>query len=186
MLPRVGKERYAVTPAAFGFIRIVCKKIFSVPAAVPENAADMKTDKKRGAEMPYKTKQRDRLDELIKSLGDRHFTADEADSLLRSEGEAVGRSTIYRYLERLVSDGTLKKFASDDGKCACYQYTGGKNCGEHFHLKCTECGKVIHLECDRMNEFAAHLVSTHGFYLDCAKTILCGRCSDCADRARKG
>ena len=133
--------------------------------------------------MPYKTKQRERLDELVKRLGDKHFTADDADRLLRADGEAVGKATIYRYLERLVSEGALKKFASDDGKCACYQYIEGKNCGEHFHLKCTECGKVIHLECDRMNELAMHLLRMHGFYIDCSKTILCGKCSDCAAKS---
>ena len=135
--------------------------------------------------MSYRTKQREKIDTLIKSLGDRHFTADDIDSMLRSGEGSVGKATIYRYLELMVSEGSLKKFMTDDGKSACYQFLSGESCGEHFHLKCTECGKVIHLECEHMDALIKHLYNEHGFSVDPTRTILCGKCAQCS-HARSG
>lgn len=129
--------------------------------------------------MPYKTKQRERIDALIENIGDRHFTADEADILLRQSGEAVGKATIYRHLERLVSEGRLRRFYSEDGGSACYQFIGDAHCKEHFHLKCMTCGRMIHLECSYLDELNVHLMEHHNFEVDNTKIVLCGTCGEC-------
>ncbi|HVI39329.1 MAG TPA: transcriptional repressor, partial [Anaerovoracaceae bacterium] len=106
----------------------------------------------------YKTKQRDQiLDCLIKNK-DRHITADEITSTLNGEKPSAGKTTIYRYLDKLVSQGIVRKYFIEGGKSACYQYMEQNTvCNKHFHLKCTDCGQLFHLECDYLSEMEAHI-----------------------------
>ena len=137
--------------------------------------------------MEYRTKQRKHLDGLIERLGDRHFTAEEAYERLKSENTAVGKATIYRYLERLVSEGRLKRFFTEEGACACYQFIGGgEECARHFHLKCMDCGRIIHIECDYLKALDSHVYQHHGFTVDNTKTVLFGICGDCSAKKEKG
>ena len=55
---------------------------------------------------------------------DRHLTADEIFEKLRKSGESVGKTTIYRHLEKLCTSGEVRKFTGGDGDSACYQYAG--------------------------------------------------------------
>lgn len=55
---------------------------------------------------------------------DRHLTADEIFEKLRKSGESVGKTTIYRHLEKLCASGEVRKFTGGDGDSACYQYAG--------------------------------------------------------------
>lgn len=57
---------------------------------------------------------------------DRHLTADEIFEKLRKSGESVGKTTIYRHLEKLCTSGEVRKFTGGDGDSACYQYAGKK------------------------------------------------------------
>ena len=128
--------------------------------------------------MEYKTWQRDTIDTLISQIGERHFTADEIYLLLSREERKVGKTTIYRYLERLVSEGRLKRFRHEDGVSAYYQVVGD-GCDEHFHLKCITCGRVIHLECSHLAELNSHIAEEHNFMVDSSKVILYGCCVNC-------
>lgn len=105
------------------------------------------------------------------------MTAEEIVSALRSEGEAVGLTTVYRNLEKLCSSGEVRKFSGAGS--ACYGFTG-ENCHSHFHLKCSSCGKLIHLECDYIEKLSEHVSAHHGFAVDNTKTVLYGTCGDCA------
>ncbi|MCQ2448626.1 MAG: transcriptional repressor [Clostridia bacterium] len=127
----------------------------------------------------YKTRQRAAVETVLRST-EAHVTADEIVELLAKSGQAVGRTTVYRCLERLVEEGQVRKYAAASGESACYQYIhAGHDCREHFHLKCTACGKLIHIECDHMSELSAHIDGEHGFSVDPLKTVLYGLCKDC-------
>ena len=43
---------------------------------------------------------------------DRHLTADEIFEKLRKSGESVGKTTIYRHLEKLCASGEVRKFTA--------------------------------------------------------------------------
>ena len=94
----------------------------------------------------------------------------------------IGVSTIYRYLDLLEEDGSVKKFT--DGKSARYQYIDKNSCPHHYHLKCNSCGKLIHLECDCMNELNDHISSSHGFVVDNSKTVIYGKCKECSNNEK--
>ena len=132
--------------------------------------------------MGYKTKQGERILETLIRNEDRHLTAEEICVLLKEEGAAVGTATVYRNLEKLVAEGTIRRYRLDEGESACYQYIGDGSCHEHFHLKCLGCGEVIHLECDYLDELNSHLLEHHSFHLDRTKIVLYGLCSVCRSK----
>ncbi|MCH5325506.1 MAG: transcriptional repressor [Eubacterium sp.] len=128
--------------------------------------------------MNYKTKQSELILEYIKQNADRHLTADEISDGLKSE---VGKTTVYRNLERLCEQGVVRKYILSDGGSACYQYA---DCGQrtrHFHLKCLKCGRLLHLECDHLTEIDEHIKAEHGFTVDPSRTVFYGRCADCSE-----
>ena len=127
----------------------------------------------------YKTKQREIILDFIIRNKDRHITADELLEHLKAEGNSVGKSTVYRYLEKLVQEGKLKKYYLEEGMSACYQYADGENCCEHYHFKCKVCGELFHVECGELKGLSEHIFEHHGFLIDLSKTIIYGVCKKC-------
>lgn len=130
--------------------------------------------------MGYNTKQSRLIENILMKNKDRHMTADEIFDMLRSTDEPVGKTTVYRHLEKLCADGAIRKFMGGEGDSACFQYSGdNKGCKAHYHLKCTKCGKLIHAECDFLNELSKHIFEEHGFSVDGSRTVLYGICDEC-------
>lgn len=122
----------------------------------------------------YNTSRRALIISFFRRHADESYTADELASKLAAAG--VSRSTVYRQLEALTTDGEIRKFSGESGAFS-YQYAGMKiDCDDHLHLKCDECGRIIHLHC---SEIDTHIKKDHNFLLDCRKTILYGVCGDC-------
>ena len=130
----------------------------------------------------YKTKQRETVENCLKNNKNRHLTADEITEILRSAGQDVGRTTVYRTLEKLIQEGRVRRYAAAKGDSACYQYLTDTACHEHFHLKCTGCGKLLHIECEQMQKLNSHILSEHKFRVDKLQTVLYGLCEKCAER----
>ncbi len=129
----------------------------------------------------YKTRQRERILRLLTENAGRHLSVDEVVDHLRGQGEPVGKSTVYRYLDRLVEQGLVRRYFLEERTGACYQYAGGEErCREHFHLKCIGCGGLLHVECSYLDEVAQHVASHHRFAIDHTKTVLYGLCELCA------
>lgn len=125
----------------------------------------------------YKTKQKTALLDLFMENGSHHITAAEIVEKLSENGTKIGTATVYRHLDKLVSDGFLKKYITDGG--ACYQY--GSDChGNHFHLKCTKCGTLFHVDCDFLESLAPHILEHHKFKVDNTRTVMYGTCEKCS------
>ncbi len=132
---------------------------------------------------PYKTKQRAVVEECLKQNKGRHLTAEDIAEMLHIKGENVGRTTVYRTLEKLEQAGVVRRYAPVDGTSACYQYCeNGDVCHEHFHLKCNVCGKLYHIECSHMDTLSEHINCEHGFKVDKLKTVLYGVCEECSKK----
>ncbi|MGN0622228.1 MAG: Fur family transcriptional regulator [Porcipelethomonas sp.] len=128
----------------------------------------------------YNTKQKEKIFNYIKNNSNRHITAAEIVSYLSREETPVGTATVYRYLDKLVSGGVIRKYTLDEKSSACYQYINqDEKCSEHFHLKCTECGRLIHTDCSFMQSLDEHIFEHHQFRVDNSRTVLYGRCRDC-------
>jgi Fur family ferric uptake transcriptional regulator len=128
----------------------------------------------------YKTHQKEIIMNLFLKNKNKHLTAAEIVNYINQTDESIGTATVYRYLDKLVNIGTIRKYFLDDKTSACYQYIDPKNkCNEHFHLKCIECGKLIHIDCSHMQTIGEHILAEHGFTIDNSRTVLYGRCRSC-------
>ena len=128
----------------------------------------------------YRTRQRDTILELLKNNTDRHLSADEIADNLKKSGSSVGTTTVYRYLEKLYSEGIVRKYSADKDK-ARYTYAE-KECREHFHLKCTECGGLFCADCEFLSGLCSHIKEDHGFAIAPSKTIFYGVCDKCSGK----
>lgn len=128
----------------------------------------------------YKTKQKDLIMECLVQNKDKHIKADEVVYSLMEMGSQVGKTTVYRYLDKLVEEGKVRRYFLEEGKGACYQYSEeGEECLKHFHMKCTECGDLIHLNCNYLDQIGNHVEANHRFKIDSYKTVFYGVCENC-------
>ncbi|MBR3720855.1 MAG: transcriptional repressor [Clostridia bacterium] len=127
----------------------------------------------------YNTKQREGILNYLKDKQNSNVTAEEIINYFKSNGENIGKATVYRFLNDLVEQKVVKKYMVEGRNCSCYQYIEDHNCDEHFHLKCEKCNKIIHLECEEFKEVQNHISKEHNFELDNVKTIFYGICNDC-------
>ena len=121
----------------------------------------------------YRTKQKEQILNCLVRNKDRHITADEIILALNRDKPLAGKTTVYRYLDTLVSQGTVRRYFVEGGKSACYQYMEPDGmCRRHFHLKCVDCGRLFHMECDYMGGLDSHIREHHNFQVDNTKTVL--------------
>lgn len=127
----------------------------------------------------YNTKQKQALTEFFMQNNNRQYSAKEIAENMCAYAK-IGKSTVYRLIDKMVSDGTLRRFRGADAKSVVYQYTGQNHeCDSHFHLKCVNCGTLIHLECDSVSVLNQHIFTHHGFEVDPVKTVFYGLCKTC-------
>lgn len=131
----------------------------------------------------YNTKQKKILLDYFKKNIDKHYSIKEITEEISDNN--IGKSTVYRLIDKMTEEGTLRRFRGNDGKSVLYQYVGEHHeCNGHFHLKCIECGLLIHLECDYMSSLNNHIKKHHNFDIDTSKTILYGICTGCKNKER--
>ena len=128
----------------------------------------------------YNTRQREIILDYLKQHAASHVTVEEILQDLKMRNHAVGKTTIYRYLEHLCRQGKVRKYFSGNGQSACFQYLDHwQNCPEHYHLMCTECGQLFHIECARLDALKHHCAGEHRFFIDQTKTVFYGLCEQC-------
>lgn len=142
------------------------------------------------AEGGYRTRQKAEILDLIGEKGDYHFTAADIAEMLRKKGSGTGMSTVYRMLDKLTEEGTLRRYVIDGSSAACYQIAKADQnaCRHHFHLKCLNCGSLFHVDCELIDKLTKHIATDHGFTVDHSKTVLYGYCEKCrsAENTEKG
>jgi Fur family ferric uptake transcriptional regulator len=125
----------------------------------------------------YKTKQKEVLADTIKSMN-KEFTIKDIYSKLNEE---VGLTTIYRFIDKLVEEGKIKKTA--DGTNIYYQYLCDCDHENHFYLKCDKCGSLIHVDCDCITDLSEHIFKHHNFIPNTKSIIINGICESCRKEA---
>lgn len=126
--------------------------------------------------MKYKTKNRDKVIEFLKSNSDRSYALVDICEILVADGH--GKSTVYRIISELVAEGCVKKISDGTSRHCTYQYVGGTSCKSHLHLKCLVCGNIIHLDHSRSENVCRELLAGAGFTLE-AGGLLFGECGEC-------
>ena len=128
----------------------------------------------------YNTKQGEIIFNYILSLSGSHVTAAQILEHFTKEGIPIGRTTIYRHLEKLTESGKLRKYITDGISGACYQHLDHREgCRAHLHLKCESCGELQHIDCGVLSEMQQHVFDNHDFHVNLMKTVLYGKCAKC-------
>lgn len=96
---------------------------------------------------------------------------------LRSSGEKVGLSTVYRNLQALAADHEVDTLRNEDGEVL-YRRCGGVS--HHHHLVCRGCGRVEEITGPAVESWAEKAAAQHG-YADVSHMVeifgLCPRCT---------
>lgn len=128
----------------------------------------------------YKTKQLLEIEDFLKENANKHVTVNDIILFFKEQGKNIGKATVYRHLERMVSDGSVHKYMLDAGDSACFEYIEDEDLHPVcFHCKCEKCGKLIHLECTELSLIGDHLREEHGFDIDHTRTVFYGTCNEC-------
>lgn len=124
--------------------------------------------------MVYRTKQKDKLVEIIKDF-DHEFTIKEIYDFLDG---SVGLTTIYRLVDKLVNEGKINKTINNNN-VTYYQYLGVCQHKNHFYLKCDICSKLEHVDCDCITDLWEHIYNNHEFKPSKGQIIINGICKKC-------
>ncbi len=109
----------------------------------------------------------------------RQVTAQELYDSLRRREPRLGRATVFRTLESLVTAGAARRLERDGhvyGYVAC-------RVEHHHHLACDRCGRVEEIDEGYIAPVAARVSADLGFQIDDARMDFYGRCARCAAAA---
>jgi Fur family ferric uptake transcriptional regulator len=109
-----------------------------------------------------------------------HSTADDIDTLVRTELGAVSRQAVYDALGALSDKGLLRRI-QPAGSPARYEDRVGDN---HHHLICRTCSRMVDVDCAVDYTPCLTAADDSGYEIDEAEVIYWGRCPDCT-RNRK-
>ena len=133
----------------------------------------------------YKTEQKKLLLAYLQANGKTAYGIEELASGMRETyGElSPGVSTVYRLMDRLVKEGTVKRFPRETGRGFVYQIVAGRTCRSHMHLRCLHCGRLFHMDSLLSEELAERLRAVCRFSLNEEETVLFGSCEACREGA---
>jgi Fur family transcriptional regulator, ferric uptake regulator len=107
-------------------------------------------------------------------------SAQEIYELLRSRGDRVGLTTVYRALQMLADADEVDVLRTAEGE------TTYRRCsrGHHHHLVCRVCGRTVEVDGPAVERWADRVALQHGF-VDIEHTLeISGTCHDCS--AKRG
>ena len=124
------------------------------------------------------TRQGGAVKEALRTAGG-FRSAQDVYAALRTQGESVGLSTVYRHLQALADDGEVDAIQTPDGETT-YRFCGDSSGAHHHHLVCRVCGRAEEVEGPAIERWATTVAAEHG-YTDVDHTVeLFGTCSTCA------
>lgn len=119
------------------------------------------------------TKQKKLIIDTLCALGS-HVSAGAIYNELHTGNPQVGRSTVYRVLANMASDGDLLRIHVP-GEEDRYDITSAP----HAHIVCRKCGKVRDIQLSETLDISRCVISSAGYSVDSDTIILTGLCADC-------
>jgi len=135
-----------------------------------------KTKAENAAGGERSTRQKKALAKVI-AESESFLSAQEIFTMLRTNGENVGLTTIYNQLRSLSDQGELDVIKSESGETLYRRCNSDRH---HHHLICRRCGTSIEIEPPGFEEWAEKVSSENGFS-DIAHVIeITGICKKCS------
>lgn len=124
------------------------------------------------------TKQRAAVSKLLDQM-EGFRSAQELHEQLRSHGEGIGLTTVYRTLQSLADAGEVDVLRTDSGE-AIYRRCSTRH---HHHLVCRNCGRTVEVEGPAVEKWADRVAAENGFAEISHTVEIFGLCSLCAQRS---
>ncbi len=106
-------------------------------------------------------------------------SAQDVYAALRSEGDTVGLSTVYRHLQAFADQGLVDVIHTPEGEST-YRYCGEATQSHHHHLVCRRCGHAEEIEGRAIERWASTVADKYG-YTDVDHTVeVFGLCANCS------
>jgi Fur family ferric uptake transcriptional regulator len=121
------------------------------------------------------TRQRLVVADALAAIG-RQATAQDLYERLRSRVPRIGRATVFRTLEALVTAGVARRL-EQDGHVSAYVACRP---GHHHHLACSRCGRVEEIDEAYVRPVADRVAAERGFRIDDARLDFYGLCARCS------
>ena len=122
------------------------------------------------------TKQRAAVASLLEQL-DELRSAQELHEELRTRGEGIGLTTVYRTLQSLADAGEIDVLRIRGGE-AVYRRCSSHH---HHHLVCRACGRTVEVEGPAVEKWAEKVAAENGFSQISHTVEVFGTCAGCAN-----
>jgi Fur family ferric uptake transcriptional regulator len=103
-------------------------------------------------------------------------SAQDIHAQMRTAGDRVGLTTVYRHLQLLADDRVIDALHLDDGQIAYRYCTTGYH---HHHVVCRRCGTSVEIDCPDIDDWAARAAKKVGFTAPSHRVEVFGTCRDC-------
>lgn len=120
------------------------------------------------------TKQRAAVANLLEQL-DEFRSAQDLHEELRTRGEGIGLTTVYRTLQSLADAGEIDVLRIDSGE-AVYRRCSRHH---HHHLVCRVCGRTVEVEGPAVEKWAEKVAAENGFSEISHTVEVFGTCAAC-------
>lgn len=121
------------------------------------------------------TKQRAAVAKLLEQLDD-FRSAQDLHEELRTRGEGIGLTTVYRTLQSLADAGEIDVLRIDTGE-AVYRRCSRHH---HHHLVCRACGHTVEVEGPAVEKWAEKVAAENGFTQVSHTVEVFGTCAECS------
>ncbi len=121
------------------------------------------------------TRQRAAVSSILDEIDD-FRSAQDIHAILRSRGDSVGLTTVYRTLQSLADAGKVDVLRTGDGESV-YRRCSTSH---HHHLVCRNCGRTVEVEGPAVERWAEKVGAEHGFVRVTHNVEVFGTCPDCA------
>jgi len=121
------------------------------------------------------TRQRVAVSSILDEIDD-FRSAQDIHAILRSRGDSVGLTTVYRTLQSLADAGKVDVLRTGEGESV-YRRCSTSH---HHHLVCRTCGRTVEVEGPAVERWAEKVGAEHGFVRVTHNVEVFGTCPDCA------
>lgn len=119
------------------------------------------------------TVQKSIIMETIRQTGG-HQAAESVYKAVHETYPSISRATVYRNLNQLALQGTLKKVQVPEGADVFDLYTE-----PHYHIRCSVCGRVYDVDLPYMEDLNSRISNYHGFQIQSHDIVFNGICPNC-------
>jgi len=105
-----------------------------------------------------------------------HLSADELFDLVRRQNAGIGRATVYRTLQWMVTAGLARKVDFGEGR---FRFEPSYRHPRHFHLICTTCHRSSEFLSSDVESFMEEIAAARNFAASQSVVQVYGTCEEC-------